>query len=152
MAWSLAFEQRAIAFAALLRFLHAEPEYQPVKVCQCCGFPTLKETEQCETCFLCRWEDDDFSTRRPTEPSAANREYSLVESRIYFEERLVCSPATEERSWAEYTPGARELKRLVIHAFLGALEHPNAAPALLEVARRVATLLRGCGDRSSHGS
>jgi hypothetical protein len=55
------------------------------QTCPCCGYKTLEERNNWETCPVCRWMDDSVQSFRPHLGGDANKE-SLVEAQRNFRE------------------------------------------------------------------
>jgi len=53
--------------------------------CPCCGYKTLRERNNWESCQVCKWNDDDIQSIRPDLDGGANKE-SLREAQKNFKE------------------------------------------------------------------
>lgn len=60
---------------------------KPLKkqTCPCCGYKTLRERNNRETCPICKWMDDDIQSIKPDSEGGANKE-SLKEAQKNYKE------------------------------------------------------------------
>lgn len=65
--------------------------------CPCCGYKTLDERDNWETCQVCIWNDDEIQSDDPDFKSGPNKGVSLREAQKNFIEIGVCSIYMLER-------------------------------------------------------
>ena len=86
--------------------------------CPCCGYPTLRELDSFEICFLCWWEDDgqgDGDADRVK--GGPNGDYSLTEARKNFREWLIIFRPLDSRFNALRNEKLDSKKREIISIF-----------------------------------